>query len=217
VNFRWRRACLAAHAYNNNGGNNAINIQPGKKNVRELVALAKARPGELNYTSGGNGSPQHIAMEMFKAASGAKLTHVPCEGATQATLDVIGGQIPVMFTATSLVISHIRDGKLHALAAGGAKRSALLPAMPTVSESGAADYDFNTWMAIFAPVNTPKDIIARLNAEALKALKAPDVRERLIAQGFEVYGTAPEQVAALTRTRLAQMARVIREAGIVVE
>jgi tripartite-type tricarboxylate transporter receptor subunit TctC len=164
------------------------------KNVRELIVLAKARPGELNYSSGGNGSPQHIAMEIFKSMAGVKLTHIPYKGTTQATLDVISGQIPVMFSATSLVISQIREGKLRALAAGGAKRSPLLPDVPTVAESGLPGYSFNTWMAIFVPLNTPNEIISRLNAEIIKALASTDVRERLTSQGFDVYGTPPEQV-----------------------
>ncbi len=164
------------------------------KNVRELIVLAKARPGELNYSSGGNGSPQHIAMEIFKSMAGVKLTHIPYKGTTQATLDVISGQIPVMFSATSLVISQIREGKLRALAAGGAKRSPLLPDVPTVAESGLPGYSFNTWIAIFVPLNTPNEIISRLNAEIIKALASTDVRERLTSQGFDVYGTPPEQV-----------------------
>jgi len=187
------------------------------KNARELIVLAKTHPGELNYSSGGNGSPQHIAMEIFKSMAGVKLTHIPYKGTTQATLDVISGQIPVMFSATSLVISQIREGKLRALAAGGAKRSPLLPDVPTVAESGVPGYSFNTWMAIFVPLNTPNEIISRLNAEIIKALASPDVRERLTSLGFDVYGTPPEQVTTLTRVRFEQMARIIKEAGINVE
>src|SRR3954471_2361620 len=133
------------------------------KSARELVALAKSRPGEINYASGGNGSPQHIAMAMFESATGARMTHIPYKGTTQATLDVISGHIPVMFSATSLVIEQIRDGKIHALAAGGARRLALLPKVPTVAESGVPGFDFNTWMSIYAPLNTPKDITSRIH------------------------------------------------------
>ena len=144
------------------------------KSARELVALAKARPGEINYASGGNGSPQHIAMAMFESMTGAKMTHIPYKGTTQATLDVISGHIPTMFSATSLVIEQINQGKIRALAAGGAKRLALLPSVPTIAESGVPGYDFNTWMAILAPANTSKEIIARVNAEILKALGSGD-------------------------------------------
>lgn len=187
------------------------------KTARELVALAKARPGEINYASGGNGSPQHIAMAMFESATGAKMTHVPYKGTTQATLDVISGHIPVMFSATSLVIEQIRQGKIRALAGGGAKRLALLPAVPTIAESGVPGFDFNTWMAILAPLNTPKEIIVRLNAEIIKALSVPDVNERLVAIGFEIDGSSPEKLATVTKARLEQMQKIIRDAGIIIQ
>lgn len=187
------------------------------RSARELVALSKARPDELNYSSGGNGSPQHIAMEMFKSASGARLTHIPYKGTTQATIDLISGHIPVMFSATSLVIEQVRQGKVRALAAGGARRSALLPAVPTVAESGVPGYDFNTWMSIFAPLNTPREIVARLNSEVVKALAAPDVREKLVAIGFEIEGSTPDKLAAVTRARFEQMQKIIKAAGIRIE
>jgi len=187
------------------------------KNVREFVALAKAHPTEVNYSSGGNGSPQHIAMEMFEAATGTRLTHVPYKGTTQATLDVISGHIPVMFSATSLVIEQVRDGKLRALAAGGSRRLALLPSVPTVAESGVPGFEFTTWMSIYVPLNTPKEIIARLNAEVLKAVAVPDIRERLVAIGFEIEGSTPEKLAAVTKARYEQMQKIIREAGITIQ
>jgi tripartite-type tricarboxylate transporter receptor subunit TctC len=187
------------------------------KSAREFVALAKARPAEINYASGGQGSPQHIAMAMFEAATGAKMTHVPYKGTTQATLDVISGHIPVMFSATSLVIEQIREGKIRALAGGGARRLALLPNVPTIAESGVPGFDFNTWMSIFAPLNTPKEIIIRLNAEITKALAVPDVKERLVAIGFEIDGSAPEKLAAVTRARLDQMQKIIKDAGITLQ
>jgi tripartite-type tricarboxylate transporter receptor subunit TctC len=187
------------------------------KSAHDLVALAKARPGEINYASGGNGSPQHIAMAMFEAATGAKMTHIPYKGTTQATLDVISGHIPVMFSATSLVIEQIRDGKIRALAGGGARRLALLPAVPTIAESGVPGFDFNTWMSIFAPLNTPKEVIARLNAEIVKALGVPDVKERLVSIGFEIDGSSPEKLAAVTKARLEQMQKIIKGAGISIQ
>ncbi len=187
------------------------------KTARELVALAKARPGEINYASGGNGSPQHIAMAMFESMTWARMTHVPYKGTTQATLDVISGHIPTMFSATSLVIEQINQGKIRALAAGGAKRLELLPAVPTIAESGVPGYDFNTWMAILAPANTPKEIIARVNSEILKALAVPDVKERLVAIGFEIDGSTPENLAAITKARLEQMRGIIKGAGIVIQ
>jgi tripartite-type tricarboxylate transporter receptor subunit TctC len=187
------------------------------KNLAELIALAKARPGELNYSSGGNGSPQHIAMELFQSMAGIKLTHVPYKGTTQATVDVISGQIPMMFSGTNAVVSYVREGKLRGLGTGGAARSALLPAVPTVAEAGVPGYEFVTWLGIFAPLHTPKDIIARVNAEVARALAAPDVREKLAAQGIDIQTSTPEQLGALTKARLEQMAKIIKEAGIKIE
>jgi len=187
------------------------------KNVAELIALAKAKPGELNYSSGGNGSPQHVAMELFQSMAGIKLTHVPYKGTTQATVDVIAGQIPMMFSGTNAIVNHVREGKLRALATGGATRSPLLSNVPTVAESGLPGYEFVTWMGMFAPLNTPKEIIARVNAELARALAAPDLRERLVAQGVEIKTSTPEELAALTKSRLAQMAKIIKDAGIHIE
>jgi tripartite-type tricarboxylate transporter receptor subunit TctC len=187
------------------------------KNLAELIALAKARPGELNYSSGGNGSPQHIAMELFESMAGIKLTHVPYKGTTQATVDVISGQIPMMFSGTNAVVGYVREGKLRGLGTGGAARSALLPAVPTVAEAGVPGYEFVTWLGVFAPLNTPKEIIARVNAEVAKALGAPDVREKLAAQGIEIQTSTPEQLGALTKARLEQMAKIIKDAGITIE
>ncbi len=187
------------------------------KNVAELIALAKARPGELNYSSGGNGSPQHIAMELFQSMAGIKLTHVPYKGTTQATLDVIAGQIPMMFSGTNAVVNQVREGKLRALATGGATRSPLLPNVPTVAESGLPGYEFVTWMGMFAPLNTPKEIITRVNAELARALAAPDLRDRLAAQGVEIKTSTPDELTALTKARLEQMARIIKDAGIHIE
>ena len=185
--------------------------------VRGLIALAKSKPGALNYSSGGNGSPQHIAMALFESMAGIKLTHVPYKGTTQATLDVMSGQIPMMFSATNGVMGQLRDGKLRGLAVGGATRSPLFPAVPTVAETGLPGYEFVTWMGMFAPLNTPKEIIARLNSEVARALAAPDLRQRLNEQAVEVKTSTPEELSVLTRNRLAQMAKLIKDAGIVAE
>lgn len=201
----------------NNSWTLVCNSKLPVKSVADLIALAKAKPGELNYSSGGNGSPQHMAMEIFESMAGIKLTHVPYKGTTQATLDVISGQIPVMFSGTNAVVTQVKDGKLRALATGGATRSPLLPDVPTVAESGLPGYEFVTWMGLFAPVNTPKEIIARLNAELVRALDAPELRERLVAQGVEVKSSTPEQLGELTKSRLAQMAKIIKDAGIHIE
>jgi tripartite-type tricarboxylate transporter receptor subunit TctC len=187
------------------------------RSVAELIDLAKAKPGAINYSSGGNGSPQHIAMALFESMAGIKLTHVPYKGTTQATLDVMSGQIPMMFSATNGVMNQVRDGRLRGLAVGGLTRSPLFPAVPTVAQTGLPGYEFVTWMGMFAPLNTPKEIVARLNAEVVRALASSELRERLNAQAVEAKTSTPEELTALTKDRLAQMAKLIKDAGIVAE
>lgn len=187
------------------------------RNVKELIALAKANPGQLDFSSGGNGSPQHIAMEMFRSATGISLTHVPYRGATQAALDVLGGRIPVMFTALSIVLSSIREGKVRPLGVASASRSSLLPDVPTVSESGVPGFTFASWNGIYAPQGTPRPIIERLNSETVKAVNDSVVRERLLGLGLEPGSSTPEQLGAETRNYHARMAKLFKEAGIKVE
>ncbi len=187
------------------------------KSVQALIALAKARPGRIDYSSGGNGSPQHVAMEVFKAANNLYMTHIPYRGATQSAMDVMSGQIPVSFSALSIVISHIKAGKLRALAVGNPSRSPLLPDVPTVAESGIPGYAFATWGGIFLPKGAPKAIVDRLHAETVKAVNDPTVRERLTSQGLIPRGSTPAELAQATKTGLAKMGEVIKAAGIKVE
>ena len=182
--------------------------------VRGLIALAKSKPGAINYSSGGNGSPQHIAMALFESMAGIKLTHVPYKGTTQATLDVMSGQIPMMFSATNGVMGQLRDGKLRGLAVGGATRSPLFPAVPTVAETGLPGYEFVTWMGMFAPLNTPKEIIARLNGEIVRILRQPDLREKFLVQGVELVPTTPEEFGAFIKQDIAKWAKVIQLSGV---
>jgi tripartite-type tricarboxylate transporter receptor subunit TctC len=184
------------------------------KSVKDLITLAKSRPGQIDYASGGIGSPQHIAMELFSAQAGVKLNHVPYKGATQAATDVVSGHVPVMFTALSIVLSQIQAGKVRALAVGGAKRFAQVPDVPTVSESGLPGYDFVTWAGLYVPRGTPKPVIDRLQAEAQKAMGENDVREKLIALGLEPVGSTPDELRRLTREGFERMGRTIRAAGI---
>jgi tripartite-type tricarboxylate transporter receptor subunit TctC len=156
-------------------------------------------------------------MALFESMAGIKLTHVPYKGATQATLDVMSGQIPMMFSGTNSVTTQVRDGKLNGLAVGGSARTPLLPSVPTVAESGLPGYEFVTWMGMFAPLGTTREIIARVNAEVARALSAPDLREKLAAQAIEPKTSTPEELGALTKARLAQMAKLIKDAGIVAE
>ena len=184
------------------------------KTVKEFIALAKARPGEIDFASGGNGSPQHIAMEVFAARTSIKLNHVPYRGATQAALDVVGGQIPCMFTATSIVLGNIRDGKVRALGVGSAKRSPLLPDVPTIAEGGVAGFEYYTWAGIFAAKGTPKAIIDRLNAEAVKAVNDPATRERLRESALEPVGSSAEELGRITRESYERMGALIKKIGL---
>jgi tripartite-type tricarboxylate transporter receptor subunit TctC len=183
------------------------------KTVADLIAGAKANPGKINYGSGGNGSPQHVAMELFAATAGISLTHVPYRGATQAALDVASGQVTVAFQGLSTVTSLVRSGKLRLLAVTTRSRLLQFPDVPTVSESGLPGFEFNSWFALMAPAHTPKPIIGRLNEEVRKALADPDVRERLNGQGLTIQGSSAEELGTATRAQLAKYARVMKEAN----
>jgi len=194
-----------------------VNNDVPAKSVGEFVALAKSRPGKLDYSSGGVGSPQHFAMEAFKAATGTYLVHIPYRGATQAALDVIPGQVQVHFGAVSILLPHIKSGKVRALAVPSPKRSALLPDVPTMAEAGVPGFEWFTWAAISVPVGTPKPIVDRLHAETVKAVNDPGVREKLIAIGLEPIGSPPEQVTQWTAAGLKRMDEVVKRAGITME
>jgi len=187
------------------------------KTVPEFIALAKRRPGQIDYSSGGNGSPQHVAMEAFKAATGTYMVHIPYRGATQAALDVASNQVQVHLGAVSIVLPYIRSGRMRALAVPSASRSPLLPAVPTMAEAGLPGFEWRTWASIVAPVGTPKAIVDLLNAEVVKAVNAPDVREKLIAQGLEPVGSPPEVVTQWTQDGLKRMRDIVHRAGIQAE
>lgn len=193
------------------------NNQTSYKSAADLIAAAKAAPGKINYGSGGPGSPQHLAMAIFASEAGISLTHVPYKGATQAATDVAGGQIPVAFQGLGTVAALVRGGQVKLLGVTTEKRLPSFPDVPTVSESGLPGFFFNSWFAIMAPAGTPKEIVARLNAEALKALADPQVRQKLEELGFAVRGSSPEELGTLTRAQLAKYARVIKEMGIALE
>ena len=184
------------------------------KTAADLIAAAKANPGKINYGSGGNGSPQHVAMEVFATTAGIKLTHVPYKGATQAALDVASGQVSVGFQGLATVAALVRGGKLRLIAVTTRERLPQFADVPTLSESGLPGFEFNSWFTLMAPARTPKPIIARLNEEVVKALADPEVRERLSAQGLTVRGTSPEELATATRAQLAKYSRVMKEANI---
>jgi tripartite-type tricarboxylate transporter receptor subunit TctC len=190
------------------------NNQTSFKSAADLIAAAKAAPGKIDYSSGGPGSPQHLAMAMFASAAGISMTHVPYKGATQAATDVASGQIPVGFQGLGTVAPLVRGGQLKLIGVPTEKRLAQFPDVPTVSESGLPGFFFNSWFAILAPAGTPKNIIARLNTEVLKAVGDPEVRRKLEELGFAVRGSSAEELGAMTRDQLAKYARVIKEMGI---
>jgi len=197
----------------------AIAAYPGfsARSIGDVATMAKAKPGTINFASGGNGSPQHMAMEMYKAAAGIDIVHVPYKGAAQALTDVIGGQVPLIAQGIGVINSQAKAGKVRVLAVTGLKRSPLLPDVPTLAESGYPGFEFATWFAVVAPAGTPREIIDRLNAEIVKAASIPDVRARLVEQGYDVEPTSPAGLTESIRSGLARMGKVIREAGIKAE
>ena len=186
-------------------------------NAADLIAAAKASPGTINYASGGNGSPQHIAMALFASSAGISLTHVPYKGATQAALDVASGQVPVALQGLATVATLVRGGKMKLIGVGTPARHPQFPDVPTISESGLPGFTFNSWFAMVAPAGTPKDIVARLNAEVVKALADPDVRDKLNMQGLTARGSSPEELRVTTRDQLAKYGRLFKQAGIASE
>jgi tripartite-type tricarboxylate transporter receptor subunit TctC len=184
------------------------------KDVKELVAQMKAKPGTFNYASSGSGSTQHLAGEAFKKLAGVQRTHIPYKGSSQAHLDLISGNAQLMFDTTSSAIGQIKGGKLRALAVTSAKRSPELPDVPTLAEAGFPGLEMTTWYGVFAPAGTPKDVVARLNAEITKALQAPEVKTRIAGLAGEPGTLTIEQFAALNRSDSERYGKLVREAAI---
>jgi tripartite-type tricarboxylate transporter receptor subunit TctC len=187
------------------------------RSAADLIAAAKASPGRINYGSGGNGSPQHVAMELFASLAGISLTHVPYKGATQAAVGVAAGEVPVAFQGLATVTGLLKGGKLRLIAVTTPQRLPQFADVPTVSESGLPSFEFNSWATVMAPAGTAKANIARLNAEIVKALAAADVREKLLAQGLTPRGSSAEELRQATRQQLARYATLMKQAGIKAE
>ena len=183
------------------------------KSASELIAHAKASPGKLNYASAGNGTPFHLSAELFKAQTGTNMVHVPYKGAAPALSDLLAGEVQLMFDNIPSVLPHIRSGKVRAIATTGATRLSLLPEVPTLAEAGFKNAQSVSWFAIVAPKGTPKDIIARLHAEIVKAESQADVRQRLYELGAEPVGNSPEEAAEHIRAEIAKWEKVIKESG----
>ena len=185
------------------------------KSVKELMALATARPGSINYASAGNGSPTHLGMEIFRL-SGARMTHIPYKGAAPALTDVLGGQVPLMLTSIIAAQQHIKVGRVRALAVTTSKRSPVLPDVPTVAET-VPGYEVINWWGVVAPGGTPAPIVDRLHAEMARMLREADVRERLAREGAEPVGNRPAEFAEFIRKDIAKWTRVVKETGATVD
>ena len=187
------------------------------KNMRELIALAKSRPGQINFASSGTGSSQHLAGELLKSLAHIDLVHVPYKGSPPALIDVLGGRIVVMCSTIAPAMPLVKAGKLHALAVTSQKRSAAAPAIPTVAETGLPGYEATAWQGVLAPAATPREIIAKLNHEIVRAINLPDVRRQLVAQGYEPAGDTVEQFAQYIKAEIGKWSRVIKAAGLAAE
>ena len=194
-----------------------VSPQLGVNSVRELIALAKSKPGQLNYSSSGAGSIVHLSGERFKSMTGTDIQHIPYKGTALAIPDIINGQIGLMFDSIVSVMPHIRSGKVKALAISSQKRSALLPELPTMTEAGVPGYVSDTYFGVFAPAGTPHEIILRLNAELVKIVHGADTKERLMKLGAEPVGSTPEKLAEMVKTENVKWAKVIKDAGVKIE
>ena len=183
------------------------------KSFKELIAYAKANPKKLNYASASVASIGHLTGELLNHAAGIDMVHVPYKGSGQAVIDLIGGQVQLMFSGMSSVMPHIKAGKLRPLAVTGAQRSPAVPDIPTIAESGFPGFEATAWYGVLAPAGTPKPVITRLHDEIVRALKMPDVKERLNNVGFELVGGTPEAFAAYIKTEIRKWAQVVKASG----
>ena len=181
--------------------------------VKELISLARARPGQIDYASAGSGSPAHLAGEMFNSMARVKLNHVPYKGGAPATIDLVAGHVSIMFNAMPAAMPHVRAGKLRAIAVTTAKRSRGAPEVPSIAEAGLTGYDLSSWNGFLAPAGTSREIVTRLRDEVVKTLQIADVNERLVSIGADPVGNTPEEFAATIRADLARMARLVKESG----
>ena len=184
------------------------------KSAKELIAAAKAKPGEIAFASAGTGSSQHMSGETFKLLAGADLTHVPYKGSAPAIQDVIGGQVPASFETVTVALPHIQSGKVRALAVTSAKRSPALPDTPTLQEAGVPNFDVSSWQALYVPAGTPPAIVQRLNAEVEKILALPDIKTRLTTLGLEHSPNTPVQFASFGRAELAKWTKVVKDGNV---
>ena len=189
------------------------NAMPAK-GVKDLVGMAKARPGELTFASGGSGSSPHMAAELFKSAAGVDLRHIPYKGVVAAVPDLLGGRVTMMFSPIGIVLPAVREGKLRALAVTSPQRSPAAPEVPTIAESGYAGFEYTGWYGLLAPAKAPSRIVRKLHLDATKVLALPDVRAKLADLGLEGIGNSPEEFAAAIKSQIPRAAKLIVDAGI---
>ena len=187
------------------------------KSVKDLIALARSKPGALTFASSGTGSTQHLAGEMFMNLTGTKMIHVPFKGSGQAIQDLIGGHVSLNFDTMPPVLEHIRSGKLRALAVTTPRRASQLPDVPTLEELGLKGFEMTNWYGLMAPGTTPRALINQINADGNRVLKEPGIREKLIAVGTDIGGGTPEEFDAFLRSELAKYARLVKATGVVVD
>jgi len=181
--------------------------------VKELIALAKAQPGQLSYGSSGNGGPSHLGTELFKSMAGIDVRHIPYKGGAPAATDLISGQIQMMFNTPPVILPHARAGRMRALAVASLKRIPAAPELPTVAEAGVPGFELSTWYGVMVPAGTPTAIIQQLHRAFIDALKAPDVRERLANENLEIVGSTPAEFGAYVRAEIPKWAKVVKASG----
>jgi len=198
--------------------NNILVVNPSSsaKSVRELIAAAKRQPGRLTFASSGNGTNIHLVGELFKSMAGIDMVHVPYKGSAPALTDLLGGNVTMMFDTIPSAISHVRSGKLRALGVTGAKRSPLFPDVPTIAEAGLSGYQTYAWYGLVGPAGIPREVQARLNAEAVKAANSKAFRSRMEPLGFEIMTGSPEKMAEMLKADMARWAPVIKAAGVTI-
>jgi tripartite-type tricarboxylate transporter receptor subunit TctC len=184
------------------------------KSVKELIAFAKARPGQLNFGSSGMATGTHMSMELLKHMTGIEMVHVPYKGGAPSVTALMSGEVQITFATISTALPHVKSGRLRALAVSTARRSPAAPEVPTIADAGVKGYDYASWIGLLAPAKTPPAIVSRLNAEAVKALQTPEIKAILAVEGSEPVGNSPEQFAAILNTEVARWAKVVKSAGI---
>ena len=187
------------------------------RTVKELIAFARSRPGQVYYASAGNGTPPHLAAELFKSMTGISMVHVPYKGNTQAYADLVSGQLSVSFPTIVSSLPFVRAGRLRGLAVTSARRAAVVPELPSIAEAGVPGYDSATWFGMLAPAGTPAAIVLKLNQEATRAIQLPDTRNRFLEQGLEPVGNKPEEFAAIIADDMAKWAKVVAASGMKID